>query len=78
MKMPPKKLSQNEMILILASKGWITPLLALQEAGCLRLGARLWELKAEGYEFEEKWMSHESRFGKKTYKAFRLWGNLEK
>lgn len=28
----------------------VTPLVALDEIGCFRLGARVWELKAAGYD----------------------------
>ena len=66
------KLTQCQMILELTREGFVTPLVALQEAGCMRLGARICELKAEGHIFEEKMFSHDGRFGKKSYKGFRL------
>lgn len=28
----------------------VTPLVALHEVGCFRLGARIWELKRDGYD----------------------------
>lgn len=41
---------QTEQILdYMATKGPIDPLTALQEFGCFRLGARIWELKAAGF-----------------------------
>lgn len=27
----------------------VTPLMALEEAGCFRLGARIWDLRHDGY-----------------------------
>jgi hypothetical protein len=43
-------MSQNAMILRHLKRGqWISPLQALREYGCFRLGARIWELKQRGY-----------------------------
>lgn len=33
----------------------VTALTALDEVGSFRLGARIWELKAEGYDIETLW-----------------------
>lgn len=42
--------SQSELILNhLRSGKHLTPLEALQRYGCLRLGARIWDLKREGH-----------------------------
>lgn len=35
----------------------VTPLDALDEVGSFRLGARVYELKAEGYNVETRWWS---------------------
>lgn len=44
------KQSQTVKILNHLKKGYkITPLEALKLFGCFRLGARIWELKKEGY-----------------------------
>lgn len=46
-------MTQNEIILKhLETYGKITPYEALQEYGCFRLGARIWDLKALGYEID--------------------------
>ena len=43
-------MSQCEMILeYMKEKGSITPLEALNELGCMRLGARIWDLRHEGH-----------------------------
>ena len=65
-------MTQNEMILELARETFVTPLLALQEAGCMRLASRIHDLKQEGHQFEEQMFSHTGRFGKKSYKGFKL------
>ena len=42
--------SQNAQILAALERGEeITPLDALRDYGCMRLGARIWELKADGW-----------------------------
>ncbi len=42
--------SQTEMILADLRKGKkLTPLFALREYGCFRLGARIWDLRKEGH-----------------------------
>jgi hypothetical protein len=44
------KLSQSQQILDhLRMNGSITPLVAMRKYGCLRLGARIYDLKREGH-----------------------------
>lgn len=46
--------SQTEMILEYFKRGGtLTPLEALHKFGCLRLGARVWDLKKRGYDIVE-------------------------
>ena len=50
-----KTKSQRKKILSHLEKGkTITPLEALHKFGCLRLGARIYELRKEGYEIDSK------------------------
>jgi hypothetical protein len=35
----------------------VTPLLALQEVGCFRLSARIWDLRAMGHRIEREWVT---------------------
>jgi hypothetical protein len=45
-----RKFSQCEQILgHLRLHGSITPVVALQNYGCMRLGARIWDLKKRGH-----------------------------
>lgn len=47
----PTKKSQKERILAHIEKyGSITPLEAQQFYGCMRLGARIWDLRRDGYD----------------------------
>lgn len=43
-------MSQAQTILAMLKRGPVTPLDALQEAGCLRLAARIADLRAEGHD----------------------------
>jgi len=60
---------QTKKILSLTRRGWVSPMAALREAGCMRLGARIYELREMGHEFETRW--RRLRNGK-LVKEFRL------
>jgi len=61
--------TQKEAILRhLQSGKTITPLEALNLYGCFRLGARIWELRDEGYRIR----SENVKQGKKTFASYRL------
>lgn len=46
---------------------------AFIDLGISRLGARIFELKQEGYKFKEKWESANNRYNEKTeYKRYYL------
>jgi len=61
--------TQKEAILRhLQSGGTITPLEALELYGCYRLGARIWELRDEGYTIQ----SENVKQGKKTFASYKL------
>jgi len=65
-------MTQCEMIIDMTKDGWVSPLDALSEAGCMRLSARIHDLKKDGFEFEERTDTSVGRFGKKSFKSFRL------
>ena len=61
--------TQKEAILRhLQSGKTITPLEALNLYGCYRLGARIWELRDEGYKIQSETVKQ----GKKTFSSYRL------
>lgn len=63
-------MTQNEIILKhLETYGKITPYQALREYGCLRLGARIWDLRDDGYVIDTKVKKHKNKFGKQVYYA---------
>jgi hypothetical protein len=60
------KATQREMILrYIREFGSITPHEALREFGCMRLGARIWELRKSGYLITRTMEKRENRYGKK-------------
>ena len=57
-------MTQNEMILrYLQDNGSITPLDAIREFGCLRLSARIADLRAKGHEIETEIQVSKNRYG---------------
>ena len=65
-------MTQKEIILDMLKNGWITPLDALREAGCFRLGARIYDLEKDGHAIERDWYSYQSNYGKKKVRMYRL------
>ncbi len=64
-----KKRTQTEQILEALRQGRaLTPLEALREFGCFRLGARIWELQQAGYEIDSK-LVHQNG---KHYASYKL------
>lgn len=64
------KTSQCEKILtFLRECGSITPLDAIREFSCLRLGARIWDLKQKGYKIRTYIESAKNRYGDSVHYA---------
>ena len=58
-------MTQNEMILrYMKEFGSITPWEAMREFGCMRLGARIYDLKRDGVGIIKKTITNKNRFGK--------------
>lgn len=56
---------QCEQILrYMRDTGSITPLDALREFGCMRLGARIWDLKRRGYNITRTMETGINRYGR--------------
>lgn len=68
--------TQNaQLIAIMETGRWITPLEAMEEIGCMRLPARISDLKKLGYEIEDDWVTHTTASGKKKrFKKYRIVG----
>lgn len=60
-------MTQTDRILRhLREHGSITPLDALREFGCMRLGARIYDLKRAGYQIDSKIEWHRNRNGERV------------
>lgn len=68
--------SQNaQLIAIMETGRWVTPLEAMEEIGCMRLPARINDMKKLGYEIEDEWVTHTNAQGKtKRFKKYRIVG----
>lgn len=65
--MSAAKKSQKELVLAyIETHGSITPLEAEIYIGCLRLGARIWELRYEGYNIVSEIVEVPTRHGGKA------------
>ena len=64
-----------QLIAIMETGRWLTPLEALEEIGCMRLPARIKDIKKLGYEVEDEWVTHITAQGKtKRFKKYRIVG----
>lgn len=61
---------QNDIIHHLTHVGSLTPLEALDSYGCFRLGARILELRQEGYEIKTTMVKN----GNKRYASYSMEG----
>lgn len=66
--------TQKERIIkYLQDFGSITPLQALADLGIMRLGARIWDLKKDGWNIQTETLCSENRYGEPTrYANYRL------
>lgn len=63
-------MTHSEMILQhLKTHGSITPLEAMDSYGCMRLGARIYDLKRDGYDIRTERVEAENRRGERTHFA---------
>jgi len=63
-----KQSQQDRIINFLATGRSLTPLQALSRFGCMRLGARIWQLKRDGHRIQAEMV----RRGGKTFAQYRL------
>ena len=62
-----------QLITIMETGRWVSPLEALEEIGCMRLPARIKDMKKLGYEIEDEWVTHTNSAGKtKRFKRYRI------
>lgn len=60
-------MTQTQKILrYLNECGSITPLDAMREFSCMRLGARIWDLRRAGYQIDRRMESSKNRYGERV------------
>lgn len=53
--------------------GSITPVQAIQDLGCYRLGARIWDLKRQGHPITRRMIPGKNRYGESvSFAEYRL------
>lgn len=63
-------MTQCDLILrYMQDEGGITPWEAMKEFGCMRLGARIYDLKRRGHAIERTLVSDVNRYGKRVQYA---------
>lgn len=69
-------MTQTERVLqYLKDFGSITPLQALSDLGVMRLGARIWDLRQEGYPITRRMVGSKNRYGEAvSFAEYRLGG----
>ena len=58
--------SQNEQLIELMQKQWISPLDALAKVGCMRLAARVLDIKNQDYRVMDRWADN------RKFKEYRI------
>lgn len=69
---PTKKTQKDRILEHLEVHGSITPLEAQKLYGCMRLGARIWDLRHEGHEIIKETVEVSTRTGKARVARYRL------
>jgi hypothetical protein len=63
--------SQNEQLIELMQKQWVSPLDALSKVGCMRLAARVLDIKNQDYMVLDRWAN------KNKFKEYRIVGGAK-
>jgi hypothetical protein len=63
--------SQNEQLIELMQKQWVSPLDALSKVGCMRLAARVLDIKNQDYMVLDRWAN------KNKFKEYRIVGGVK-
>lgn len=66
-------MTQTEILIDLMTQGWVSPAMALAGAGCMRLAARVHDIKALGYKVISRSVKRKNRWNRTiTYKEYRI------
>jgi len=61
--------SQNQQLIDLMQKRWVSPIDALNKVGCMRLAARVLDIKNQNYKVIDRWA------GNKKFKEYCIIGD---
>ena len=64
--MPEKQGQKQKVLMFIKDTGSITPLDALREFGIMRLAARIWELRKDGFNIIKIMESSQNRYGEEV------------
>ena len=63
----------DRILRYMQERGSITPVDAMREFGCMRLAARIGDLRKAGHDIKDQWASSENRWGETVrFKAYGL------
>lgn len=66
-------MTQTEILIDLMKQGWVSPAMALAGAGCMRLAARVHDIKQMGYKVISRIVKRKNRWNRTiTYKEYRI------
>ena len=65
-------MTQTEILIDLMKQGWVSPAMALAGAGCMRLAARVFDIKAMGYKVISRTVRKGNGNRMVTYKEYRI------
>ncbi len=63
-----KRITQNNTLLAMLRKNWVTPRDAYEQCGILRFSARILELKRSGHHMAEHWLHTQNGARVKAFK----------
>ena len=66
------KVTHTNLVLSALKRGPITALQALRDFGCMRLGARIWDLRQRGHRIACKLVTVPTRAGRARVAQYRL------
>lgn len=66
-------MTQIEILIDLMKQGWVSPAMALAGAGCMRLAARVYDIRTLGYKVISRTKQQKSRNGRTVqFKEYRI------
>ena len=65
--------NQIQLLIDMMKQGWVSPVMALVVAGCMRLSARVFDIKALGYKVIDRTVIEKNSHGRKVrFKEYKI------